>query len=183
MMTPFSDVSIEASDLTSIYDHYATAADRRASQLVTSTTSSDGKTRSALDFVTICLRQTHDHYLWGAGRDTSDPDPDAFDCSGLIYWACAQIGIKVPTTSQTQWAACRDAGTTISIERAARTRGALLFEAGSDGTPDAPGHVAVSLGDGQHTIEARGRSYGVRQQPIEGRDWSHAALIPGMNYQ
>lgn len=35
-------------------------------------------------------------YAWGAAG------PDAFDCSGLIFWAYAQIGITVPRTSQQQ---------------------------------------------------------------------------------
>lgn len=35
-------------------------------------------------------------YEWGA------TGPNAFDCSGLIYWSYAQIGVAVPRTSQAQ---------------------------------------------------------------------------------
>ncbi|PIJ37087.1 peptidoglycan endopeptidase [Mycobacterium heckeshornense] len=35
-------------------------------------------------------------YQWGAAG------PDSFDCSGLIFWAFAQIGVQVPRTSQEQ---------------------------------------------------------------------------------
>lgn len=37
-------------------------------------------------------------YSWGAAG------PDAFDCSGLMYWAYAQIGKSIPRTSQAQLA-------------------------------------------------------------------------------
>lgn len=35
-------------------------------------------------------------YQWGA------TGPSAFDCSGLVYWSYAQVGITVPRTSQAQ---------------------------------------------------------------------------------
>ncbi|SRX93551.1 protein NLP/P60 family, peptidoglycan lytic protein [Corynebacterium glutamicum ATCC] [Mycobacterium shimoidei] len=38
-------------------------------------------------------------YRWGA------TGPDAFDCSGLVVWSYAQIGVAVPRTSQQQAAA------------------------------------------------------------------------------
>jgi cell wall-associated NlpC family hydrolase len=139
--------------------------------------------KSALDFVTVALHQVGDAYLMGAGRNTSDPNPDAFDCSGLVYWACAQVGVDIPSTSETQYAWCRDHHTLISVDQALHTRGALLFEAGSDGTRDNPGHVAISLGDGRQTIEARGTGYGVHRQPTARRPWSHGGLIPGMRYR
>nr|WP_268913800.1 C40 family peptidase [Corynebacterium uropygiale] len=38
-------------------------------------------------------------YVWGAAG------PDAFDCSGLVYWAHQQAGKSIPRTSQAQAAA------------------------------------------------------------------------------
>lgn len=179
---PLDPVSIQAADRTMWVSQYASGADRKASDLV------DGEPghvagvvnatgRSALDFVTVCLRQTGDAYVWGAGRDINDPNPDSFDCSGLVYWGCAQVGVTIGSWSGAQYEDCARAGTLISIEEAARTRGALLFEGyhGAD-------HVVVSLGDGQHTIEARGTAYGVVKGPIAGRPWSAAGRIPGMRY-
>jgi hypothetical protein len=66
----------------------------------------------------------------------------------------------------------RRAGMTISVDEAVRTRGALLF---------APGHVAISLGNGQ-TIEARGRRYGVNIFSTRNRGWTIGGRIPGMRY-
>ncbi|MCE5288133.1 MAG: C40 family peptidase [Nocardiaceae bacterium] len=35
-------------------------------------------------------------YVWGA------TGPDAFDCSGLVQWSFAQIGVAIPRTSEAQ---------------------------------------------------------------------------------
>lgn len=37
-------------------------------------------------------------YVWGA------KGPNAFDCSGLMYWAYQQAGVTIPASSQTQFA-------------------------------------------------------------------------------
>jgi hypothetical protein len=130
-------------------------------------------TKSALDFVTIALRQVGDKYIYGVEVDLHDPDPSAFDCSELTSWAAAQAGVALVDGSSAQLAAIRRAGTTLTIEEAKHTRGALLFH---------PGHVVISLGDGEHTVEAMGRKYGVVQGALSGRSWTAAGKIPGMVY-
>ncbi len=131
----------------------------------------------AADFVRICLLQRGDRYVYGAEASLSDPDPDVFDCSELVQWACARVGVVFPDGSQNQEAACRAANQIIPIPRAVKTQGALLFRR----RPDAA-HVAVSLGNGT-TIEARGSAYGVGSwDAVQGRDWTAAGLIPGMIY-
>jgi cell wall-associated NlpC family hydrolase len=137
--------------------------------------------KSALDFVAEALSQVGKTYVFGATPSPASNNPTSFDCSSLVQWAAGRVGVTLPRTSQTQWAACRSAGTSISVENAIKTRGALLFEAGSDGTPDSPGHVAISLGNGD-TVEAYGTGYGVRTMGAAGRSWSHAGLCPGMDY-
>jgi cell wall-associated NlpC family hydrolase len=133
-------------------------------------------TRSALDFVTFCLRQVGDKYVFGAEARLDDVDPDAFDCSELIQWACAQVGVDFVDGSINQIAAVRRAGLQLSIDEAAYVRGAVLFRKGN------PNHIVVSLGDGRHTIEARGTKYGVVQHTIAGRGWTDAGKIPGLIY-
>lgn len=143
-----------------------------------STPATQSGTGSALDFVTECLRQTGDAYVFGAEANPTDADPDAFDCSELVQWAAARVGVTIADGAYNQWKAC----TAISIDQAKRTRGALLFVGDGTGSGrDAITHVAVSLGDGSNTIEARGRAYGVVQAPIAGR-FDYAGLIPGMRY-
>lgn len=128
---------------------------------------------SALDMVTVALRQVGDRYVYGSEADPKDPDPDAFDCSELIQWACAQVGVTFADGSGNQIFASEQAGLGKSVAEAARIRGALLWH---------PGHVAISLGDGVNTVEARGRKYGVVQGPIGVGRFDRAGLIPGLYY-
>lgn len=134
---------------------------------------SSGSSSQVEKFVAAAIRQAGDRYVYGAEARLSDPDPDAFDCSELVQWAAYQAGVRIPDGSAAQLEYCRRKGTLISVATAARTRGALLFK---------PGHVAISLGDGRHTIEAMGRRYGVRRGDVAGRGWTHGAKVPGMRY-
>lgn len=127
---------------------------------------------SALDFVTIALRQIGDAYVYGAQVNVNDPDPTAFDCSGLVNWALAQVGVTFPRQSEADMAAIETAGLTRTVDQCSRIRGALLWH---------PGHVAISLGDGAHTVEAMGRKYGVVQGSI-GNRFDRGGLIPGLAY-
>jgi cell wall-associated NlpC family hydrolase len=130
------------------------------------------------DFVDICLRQRGDRYEWGAKPPPSNPDPEAFDCSGLVWWALARLHVPFPEGSWLQLQECEHRKTMIEpYERAFAIRGALLFR---HDTP-ADGHVAVSLGNGS-TIEARGKQYGVNKWPAQKRHWTHAAYVPGLRY-
>ena len=69
--------------------------------------------------------------------------PDAYDCSGLAYAACAAAGIHIACTAY-QW---HQDGPAIPLPEI--QPGDLMFSADSDGTPANPGHVAMYLGDGQ----------------------------------
>ena len=88
-------------------------------------------------------------YQWGAAG------PDAFDCSGLAMMAYRAAGITIPRTSQKQW----QYGT--RIPPPAAQPGDLVFFAGGDGTPQAPGHVGIVIGQGK-MIEAYATGYPVR---------------------
>ena len=79
-------------------------------------------------------------YVYGA------TGPDAYDCSGLAMMAYRAAGITIPRTSQAQWAY----GQQISASQA--QPGDLVFFAGSDGTPAAPGHVGIVLDPAAHTM-------------------------------
>jgi cell wall-associated NlpC family hydrolase len=130
------------------------------------------------DFVDICLRQRGDRYQWGAKPPPSDPNPTAFDCSGLIWWALARLRVPFPQGSWLQLQECERRKTMIEpYGRAFTIQGALLFR---HDTP-ADGHVAVSLGNGS-TMEARGKQYGVNEWPSKQRHWTHAAYVPGLRY-
>lgn len=132
------------------------------------------------DFVRLCLAQEGKEYRFGAEADPGDPDPRAFDCSELIQWACDRLGVRPPMPDGAWWQYrhCARHGLAITVSRALETTGALLFRLKG---PEGGNHVAVSLGNGL-TIEARSRKLGVGRFSARGRAWTHAALIPGLDY-
>jgi cell wall-associated NlpC family hydrolase len=131
-------------------------------------------------FIDTAATQVGKPYVFGAEASLDDPDPAAFDCSELTQWAAHQAGLTLPDGAAGQYRYCRNAGTTMSVEDALRTPGALLFtfdgEPGPTGGEPAKAHVAISLGDGR-TVEARGRNYGVVVTDASDR-FNFAAAVP-----
>jgi hypothetical protein len=97
----------------------------------------------------------------------------------LHQWCAAQVGLSTSRSpSRIAGGALPQRGTTLTVEQAKRTRGALLFRQRGGGAND---HVVISLGDG-NTIEAMGRAYGVRTgKVVAGRDWTSGGWVPGMH--
>jgi peptidoglycan DL-endopeptidase CwlO len=79
-------------------------------------------------------------YVYGA------TGPDAYDCSGLAMMAYRAAGITIPRTSQAQWAYGRQ------VPASQVQPGDLVFFAGADGSPAAPGHVGIVLDPARHTM-------------------------------
>jgi cell wall-associated NlpC family hydrolase len=99
--------------------------------------------------ITYAEQQIGKPYVWGA------TGPDAFDCSGLVMMAYRSAGVNIARTSQQQWA------TEKHVPASQVEPGDLVFFAGSDGTPSAPGHVGVVIGQGK-MIEAYATGFPVR---------------------
>jgi cell wall-associated NlpC family hydrolase len=76
-------------------------------------------------------------YVWGA------TGPASFDCSGLIGYAYAAAGIRLPRTSEQMWLA----GPHIRPQDA--RLGDLLFWANDPAAPQDVDHIALYLGNGQ----------------------------------
>ena len=136
-------------------------------------------------FLTNALSQQGKPYVYGATAQINDPNPPAFDCSELTKWAAARAGDPIPDGATAQYLYIRDHGDTMTVQQALHTPGALLFHFGHEpknlGDIPADGHVAISLGDGVHTIEARGHAYGTNVfDNAAGRDFNFAGMIPGM---
>jgi peptidoglycan DL-endopeptidase CwlO len=81
--------------------------------------------------------------------------PDAFDCSGLVMMAYRAAGVNIARTSQQQFA------TLPQVPANKVQDGDLVFFAGSDGTPNAPGHVGLVVGKNL-MIEAYATGFPVR---------------------
>lgn len=123
---------------------------------------------TAAEMLRLALKQNGDRYVFGAEVNLNDKDPNTFDCSELVQWAVHQAGGSIPDGSQNQRAAVNK----MSVAEAARTPGALLFNGH---------HVAISLGDGVHTIEAMGSKYGVRIGTI-GNRFEDGGTVKGLKY-
>jgi peptidoglycan hydrolase-like protein with peptidoglycan-binding domain len=139
----------------------------------------------------LALAQKGKPYVFGVEVALGDINPAAFDCSELVQWACKQAGVApdMPDGTWFQQAHCKQRGTLVGVETGIDTRGALLFNhrdvAGNpvDDMALCPptAHVAFSLGDGT-TIEAMGTKWGICIGRATGRNWTHAARIPGADY-
>ena len=90
-----------------------------------------------VEVITFALAQLGKPYVYGA------TGPDSYDCSGLVQAVYARIGVELPRTTFDQVNVGSAIYSTTQLEP-----GDLLFIPGSDGTPQAPGHVGMYLGDG-----------------------------------
>jgi cell wall-associated NlpC family hydrolase len=132
-------------------------------------------------FMEKAISRKGSKYVFGDGR-TSNPAQSYFDCSGLVYWASSQSGYKPPNgwgnlTAMGMYDLIAGSGTTMTIEEAMATKGALLFS-DNPKTDKRVDHVAISLGDGT-TMEAKSSGSPVGVFPK--RDgWDYAGTLPGM---
>jgi peptidoglycan DL-endopeptidase CwlO len=102
-------------------------------------------------------------YEWGG------TGPGAFDCSGLTYMAYRSAGIHIARTSQDQWAT--------ESHMSSPRPGDLVFFAGVDGTPSAPGHVGIVVDPSRHLmIDAYAAGF-----PAEYDTYGLASSKPGLS--
>ena len=119
-------------------------------------------------------------YIFGYEISPGEQNPKAADCSELVEWGCRELGVEpmMPDGAENQFLHCKKHGTLLTLKLAYKTIGALLFRI----TPGIGGdHVAISRGD-DTTIEARGKDFGIGVFSAKGRNWTHAAKIPGVKY-
>ncbi len=110
---------------------------------------------SVVDFIGELEEQLGKPYEWGAAG------PDSFDCSGLIVYCLNQVGVdtggRLDSATLMTWSGTSQ----FSVSEGQATQGAILH---------APGHVAISMGDGT-IIEA----------PVVGVPVRHVADYGGPN--
>lgn len=91
--------------------------------------------------ITVALRAAASKlgrpYVWGA------EGPDSFDCSGLVQWAFAQAGVRMPRVTHQQWVT----GPQVPLSQA--QPGDLIFWRHDPTNPGYISHVAIYWGDGK----------------------------------
>jgi len=104
-------------------------------------------------------------YVWGAAG------PSAFDCSGLVQWAFAQAGIRMPRVAADQ------ARTGPAVPVSELEPGDLLFYHTDPTAPDYISHVAIYIGNGW-MIQAPEPGLGVQIVPASfGPDFAGAVEV------
>lgn len=97
-------------------------------------------------------------YVWG-GTSRS-----GVDCSGLVWAAARQVGVNIPRTTTTQWAALPH------ISASQVQPGDLVYFTGAD--PPSPGHVGV--------VDSGGRTWSMIDAPQTGMDVQQQSFsVPG----
>jgi cell wall-associated NlpC family hydrolase len=114
--------------------------------------------------VSWALAQLGTPYSYGGSCSNShDGNPaDQCDCSSLVMMAYRAAGITIPRGSIAQ----SGVGTPIySVDKL--LPGDLIFIPGDDGTPEAPGHVGMYIGQGL-LVEAPHTGLNVQISPVAG---------------
>ncbi|SDG88801.1 Cell wall-associated hydrolase, NlpC family [Sinosporangium album] len=122
---------------------------------------SDNQIRTAL---TAAASKLGRPYVWGA------EGPDSFDCSGLVQWAFAQAGIRVPRVTHQQFVA----GAQIPLEQA--RPGDLIFWRHDPTNPGYVSHVAIYWGDGK-MLHAPRTGDVVKMAPVTTRNLAGVVRI------
>jgi peptidoglycan DL-endopeptidase CwlO len=106
------------------------------------------------------LSKRGDPYVWGAAG------PSSFDCSGLVLWAYAQVGISLPHFTGDQW------NMGVHVARADLQPGDLVFF-----YPDI-GHVGLYIGNGL-MVDAPNFGETVQVEPVMWDVYVGAVRIVG----
>ena len=106
------------------------------------------------------LSRRGDPYVWGAAG------PNAFDCSGLVLWAYAQVGISLPHFTGDQW------NMGVHVSRADLQPGDLVFFYADIG------HVGLYIGNGL-MVDAPDFGETVQVQPVMWDVYVGAVRIVG----
>lgn len=110
------------------------------------------------DVVAVAKRYLRVPYVWGGTT------PAGFDCSGLMQYSYAQVGISLPRTSRTQFRA----GAYIPPNRLDLLEPGDMVFFGVGGDPDQIHHVGMYVGDGDF-IHAPATGDVVRITSLNGR--------------
>ena len=93
--------------------------------------------------IATALAQTGKPYVWGA------TGPNSFDCSGLMQYAAAAAGVKIPRVSEDQYSQLP------KVNPSDIRPGDLIFPSSSFDSNGRPGHVMMYIGNGKCMAASR----------------------------
>lgn len=145
-----------------------------------------------MDVIEIGSSRVGQRYVLGARVPLDNPNwRGPWDCAEFTSWCAYQAYELVFGANQPRkiakaepysgywYGEAKKFARVISWQAALDIPGAFLIRA-----PSAKiGHVAISMGDGKRTLEARGKAFGVGIfDKAKTRPWSIGALLPGVDY-
>lgn len=150
-------------------------------------------TQIGQDIIDVGLSRRGETYVFGAVVPLDNPNwHGPWDCAEFTSWAAYQAyGLifgagrvsnpsKADPYSGHWFTEAKKYGTVISWQDALDIPGAAVIRSP---VPGKIGHVALCIGDGNHTLEARGKAYGVDVfDKAKSRAWSIGCLLPGVEY-
>jgi N-acetylmuramoyl-L-alanine amidase len=143
------------------------------------------------DLYDLLCTKVGSKYILGALVAKNNPLANVFDCAEFASWGVYQLSNKLygcvnnsgkPDTADAYtgfWKRDADTlGIKISVEEAARTKGAFILRFSG---PGLVGHIVCSDGNGG-TIEAHSHADGVIKSHVSGRRWDIGIKIPWLSY-
>jgi cell wall-associated NlpC family hydrolase len=125
----------------------------------TSTPPTDSPSGIAAQAVELARSRIGAPYVPGAAG------PNAFDCSGLVYWVYSQFGLAVPRSTQEQleWAT--------PVEMSQLQPGDIVFFENTSSSSDRISHVGIYVGSGGVVMAVNNGDI-VREVPLAEPYWS-----------
>lgn len=126
---------------------------------------------------------THPLYYSQSEPRNVPPVVHHVDCSGLCCWAMNKCGLIYPESNS--WMMAQQGhhlGLGMSVPDALKTPGAWLIQGANEGQTDinSRGHIVIAVGDGIHSLEARGHTAGVGIFIAASLWWDYAMMPPGV---
>jgi len=143
------------------------------------------------EIVGIAETKLGQRYVFGADVPLNDRSwTGPWDCAEYCSWAVYQVAQIVygctndndpPDKADAYTGAWKNdvlkLGIQVPVGEAATIQGAMLLRRDANS-----GHIVISNGDGNRTLEARGAKYGVMRYVIADRVWDYGVLVPGIQY-
>lgn len=131
------------------------------------------------------LRTQGAHYDQCGSRCTVWLWPHCVDCSGLTSGVLNQLALNEGCTGSFQQAIeSHHGGERLTLEQALWTPGAFGWQGINEGQGGEPGvdhgHVVIFVGDGVHTLEARGHESGIGLFIATSLVYDYCGMMPGV---